>query len=150
MALFPQPTPGGPRPGHMIVCGDDALAERLAAELTTVYRERVTLVVPTMDGTGAVSPTRASVLFGRVQAAMNRAADAPGGSGAAPRILEAPLLTEPVLVEAGVRQAAALAPVHDDDATNIHAATWATSYGPVTGWSSPLPGRAWPSVDTYP
>ncbi len=130
MALFPQPTPGVPRPGHMIVCGDDALAERLAAELTTVYRERVTLVVPSSNLTGVTNPTRASALLGRMQAAMNRAADAPGGSGAAPRMLEAPVLTEAVLVEAGVREAAALALVHDDDATNIHAALAARRLNP--------------------
>jgi hypothetical protein len=52
MVLFPQPTRGVSRPGHMIVCGDDALAERLAAELTAVYRERVTLVVPAGHRTG--------------------------------------------------------------------------------------------------
>ncbi|OSC71066.1 hypothetical protein B5181_07755, partial [Streptomyces sp. 4F] len=31
---------------HMVVCGDDGLAHRLAAELRGVYREQVTLVVP--------------------------------------------------------------------------------------------------------
>ncbi|MER7184244.1 potassium transporter TrkA, partial [Streptomyces hyaluromycini] len=30
----------------MVVCGDDGLAHRLAAELRTVYGEQVTLVVP--------------------------------------------------------------------------------------------------------
>ncbi|MGD3109709.1 hypothetical protein [Streptomyces sp. YGL11-2] len=40
-----QPQLGSPTP-HMVVCGDDALAHRLAAELRDVYRERVTLVVP--------------------------------------------------------------------------------------------------------
>ncbi|WP_432193990.1 potassium channel family protein [Streptomyces sp. bgisy027] len=130
MALFAQPTPGEPRPGHMIVCGDDALAGRLAAELTTVYRERVTLVVPTMDSTGATNLTRASALLGRMQAVMNRTADAPGGSAAAPRMLEAPVITEAVLVEAGVREAAALALVHDDDAANIQAALAARRLNP--------------------
>ncbi|WP_443052381.1 potassium channel family protein [Streptomyces sp. NBC_00299] len=130
MALFPQPTPGVPPPGHMIVCGDDALAERLAAELTTVYRERVTLVVPTSNIQGAMNPTRSSALLGRMQAAMNRTADAPGGSEAAPRRLEAPVLTEAVLVEAGVREAAALALVHDDDAANIQAALAARRLNP--------------------
>ncbi|WUO00281.1 NAD-binding protein [Streptomyces sp. NBC_00299] len=114
----------------MIVCGDDALAERLAAELTTVYRERVTLVVPTSNIQGAMNPTRSSALLGRMQAAMNRTADAPGGSEAAPRRLEAPVLTEAVLVEAGVREAAALALVHDDDAANIQAALAARRLNP--------------------
>ncbi|WP_150130335.1 hypothetical protein, partial [Streptomyces sp. 150FB] len=32
--------------GHMIVCGDDTLAHRLAGELRDVYDEQVVLVVP--------------------------------------------------------------------------------------------------------
>ena len=67
MVLFPQPTRGVPQPGHMIVCGDDALAERLAAELTTVYRERVTLVVPTGHRTSPTGPARATTML-RLQA----------------------------------------------------------------------------------
>jgi hypothetical protein len=69
---FPQPARSVPRPGHMIVCGDDALAERLAAELATVYRERVTLVVPPARPSATTGRTRAASLLGRVQAAMNR------------------------------------------------------------------------------
>ncbi|MFF0598760.1 potassium channel family protein [Streptomyces antibioticus] len=114
----------------MIVCGDDALAERLAGELTTVYRERVTLVVPTSSGTDATNSTRAAALLGRMQAALTRTADATGGSGPAPRILETPVLTEAVLVEAGVREASALALVHDDDAANIQAALAARRLNP--------------------
>ncbi|MET9872360.1 potassium transporter TrkA, partial [Streptomyces sp. NPDC006386] len=42
--------PNQGRPGdtatHMIVCGDDGLAHRLAAELRGVYGEQVRLVVP--------------------------------------------------------------------------------------------------------
>ncbi|WP_432033942.1 potassium channel family protein [Streptomyces antibioticus] len=130
MALFLQPPPGVPRSGHMIVCGDDALAERLAGELTTVYRERVTLVVPTSSGTDATNATRAAALLGRMQAALGRTAGASGGSGPAPRILETPVLTEAVLVEAGVREASALALVHDDDAANIQAALAARRLNP--------------------
>ncbi|WP_159062270.1 hypothetical protein, partial [Streptomyces caniscabiei] len=45
--IGPGRQPGPPDPGaHMVVCGDDGLAHRLAAELRTVYREQVTLVVP--------------------------------------------------------------------------------------------------------
>lgn len=40
----------------MIVCGEDALAERLAAELTTVYGERVTLVAPPEQRNGSPPP----------------------------------------------------------------------------------------------
>ncbi len=131
MVLFPQPTRAVPQPGHMIVCGDDALAERLAAELTAVYRERVTLVVPAGRGTGSTEPARAVTMLGRVQAAVNRTTGpaADGGSDA-PLVLEAPTLTEAVLAEAGVREAAALALVHDDDEANIHAALSARRLNP--------------------
>ncbi|MGW0710847.1 NAD-binding protein [Streptomyces sp. NPDC002643] len=120
MTVFPQAARGVTVSGHMIVCGDDALAERLAAELTTVYRERVTLVVP---ASRRVAPTgggrgRASSLLGRVQTAMTRADGGPG----APRVLEAAEPDEGVLEEAGVRGAAALALVYDDDEANIRAA----------------------------
>ncbi|MFJ8533600.1 NAD-binding protein [Streptomyces sp. NPDC093591] len=111
----------------MIVCGDDALAERLADELTTVYRERVTLVVPNAQRTGvAAGWARASVLLDRMQAAMN------GGDGelGAPHVVEATALDEATLAEAGVREAAALALVHDDDETNIRAALAARRLNP--------------------
>lgn len=132
MALFPQPTPGTPPSRHMIVCGDDALAERLAAELTTVYRERVTLVVPAGQGTGPDRQAPAATPFGRVRAVMNRTADptADGNPGGAPRVVEAPELTETVLAEAGVREAAALALVHDDDEVNIRTALAARRLNP--------------------
>lgn len=124
MALLPQPARPVVRPGHMIVCGDDALAERLAAELASVYRERVTLVVP---GAPRSAPTAStSALYGRVQAAMRRG----GGNTHGPRVIQAPVLDEAALVEAGTREAAALALVHDDDETNIHAALAARRLNP--------------------
>ncbi|MEU0110293.1 NAD-binding protein [Streptomyces sp. NPDC006251] len=116
----------------MIVCGDDALAERLAAELATVYRERVTLVVPPSRRPGAgTGRTRAAALLGRVQATMNRAT-APAGSGdpATAHVVEAAELDEATLAEVGVREAAALALVHDDDETNIRAALAARRLNP--------------------
>src|SRR5690606_24401729 len=45
VSLPNQVLPGGPS-AHMVVCGDDGLAHRLAAELRGVYGEQVTLVVP--------------------------------------------------------------------------------------------------------
>ncbi len=71
--------PGPADPGaHMVVCGDDGLAHRLAAELRTVYREQVTLVVPPTARIAqrpVVGRTRtAAALFDRVTAAVNRAA----------------------------------------------------------------------------
>ncbi|MFD3378938.1 MULTISPECIES: NAD-binding protein [unclassified Streptomyces] len=162
----------------MVVCGDDALAHRLAAELRGVYGERVTLVVPSAEGTvrpPVVGRARASALLDRVSAAVTRAtanggiggngggssnsggtgegaagratvsltrgATSPRGTASAnrsaaseeprpARVLEAPVLTEAVLAEAGVEHAAALALVHDDDETNIRAALMARRLNP--------------------
>lgn len=78
------PVPGGRgRPAadagaHMVVCGDDGLAHRLAAELRTVYREQVTLVVPPTARIAqrpVVGRARtAASLLDRVTAVVNRAA----------------------------------------------------------------------------
>ncbi|MFD9865111.1 NAD-binding protein [Streptomyces alboflavus] len=119
----------------MIVCGDDALAERLAAELHGVYREAVTVVVPSArvgEGARAGSAGRAAAaLLGRMQAVVSRSARAPGGGSAQePQILEASGPDEATLVHAGVREAAALALVYDDDETNIHAALAARRLNP--------------------
>ncbi|WP_314410013.1 NAD-binding protein [Streptomyces sp. DSM 40484] len=136
----------------MVVCGDDALAHRLAAELRGVYGERVTLVVPSAERTArppVVGRARASTLLDRVSAAMGRAAagngvtgvtggDGSSGGGAgtgsegarAEQVLEAAVLTEAVLAEAGVEHADALALVHDDDETNIRAALMARRLNP--------------------
>ncbi|WP_250400040.1 potassium channel family protein [Streptomyces cellostaticus] len=131
MALIPQPPQGVPRAGHMIVCGDDALAERLAAELTTVYRERVTLVVPPTRTNGSPTTRRAAALVSRVQAVMNRAeTSAADQDPAAPHVIEAADPDEATLTAAAVRDAAALALVHDDDETNIHAALAARRLNP--------------------
>ncbi|MER7177769.1 NAD-binding protein, partial [Streptomyces mesophilus] len=118
----------------MVVCGDDALAQRLAGELREVYRGQVTLVVPPA---GSRSPLplsgreRAGVLLGRVSAALGRG---PAGTAPVPdegqRLVEAAELTDEVLAEAGVAQAAALALVYDDDETNIRAALAARRFNP--------------------
>lgn len=120
---------------HMVVCGDDGLAHRLAAELRGVYGEQVTLVVPPSDRSvrlPVVGRARATTtaLIDRVSAAVNRA----GGNGAEPvgtqQIVEAAEVTEAVLSEAGVERAAALALVYDDDETNIRAALTARRLNP--------------------
>ncbi|MDQ0845949.1 Trk K+ transport system NAD-binding subunit [Streptomyces sp. V1I6] len=127
--------------GHMIVCGDDALAHRLAGELREVYGERVTLVVPAAQASRSPElplsgRVRASALFGRMSAAMTRAVGttptAPGDTPPPdlPRVLETLELDEDVLLEAGVGRAAALALVHDDDETNIRAALAARRLNP--------------------
>ncbi|MET9507181.1 NAD-binding protein [Streptomyces flavidovirens] len=117
----------------MIVCGDDALAHRLAAELRDVYRERVVLVRP--GGGPALGPRlavpgqgRASALLGRVSAAMT--GTPPGPETADPATVEADEPTEAVLASAGVARAAALALVYDDDETNIRAALAARRLNP--------------------
>ncbi|MDF3300729.1 NAD-binding protein [Streptomyces tropicalis] len=144
----------------MVVCGDDGLAHRLAAELRGVYGEQVTLVVPPPERAGlppVVGRARgASALLDRmVSAAVNRAggngtnggsaANGNGGGGnangnggrngggtapGADRVVEAAEATEAVLASAGVERAAALALVYDDDETNIRAALTARRLNP--------------------
>lgn len=117
-------------PGRMVVCGDDALAERLAAELRELYRMRVTVVVPSLPGSadGTEGRARAASLLARMQAVVNRAADAE--TTPAVRVLQAPLLDEETLAEAGIAEADALALVHGDDETNIRAALAARRLNP--------------------
>ncbi|MEU6365351.1 NAD-binding protein [Streptomyces sp. NPDC046931] len=132
----------------MVVCGDDGLAHRLAAELRGVYDEQVTLVVPPATRVArqpVVGRARASALLDRVSAAVTRAAGngngAEGRGTGAPgtrvaqapghvRLLEASEASEGVLAEAGVERAAALALVYDDDETNIRAALTARRLNP--------------------
>ncbi|MEU6771882.1 NAD-binding protein [Streptomyces sp. NPDC046759] len=139
----------------MVVCGDDGLAHRLAAELRGVYGEQVTLVVPPNERTARPpvvgrSRSASAALFDRVvSAAVGRAGSMPGtgagstgtatgtgnggnsgNGGSAARVLEAAEITETVLAEAGVDRAAALALVFDDDETNIRAALTARRLNP--------------------
>ncbi|MGF0171197.1 NAD-binding protein [Streptomyces sp. Marseille-Q5077] len=122
----------------MVVCGDDGLAHRLAAELRGVYGEQVTLLVPPSERTvrtPVVGRARAAsaALLGAVTAAVNRAGGgAAGGSEPAGsiRVVEAPEATEAALADAGVERADALALVYDDDETNIRAALTARRLNP--------------------
>lgn len=129
----------------MVVAGDDALAHRLAAELRGVYGERVTLVVPPAQRgvqLPVVGRARATALFDRVSAAVNRASGNGNGGGTAAasgggdepsgseRVVEAAELTESALAFAGVERATALALVYDDDETNIRAALTARRLNP--------------------
>ncbi|MEV5354466.1 NAD(P)-binding protein [Streptomyces sp. NPDC052693] len=122
----------------MIVCGDDGLAHRLAAELRGVYGEQVTLVVPPSGRrvrqpvVGRARAASAALLDRFVNAAAGRAGTGPGGAEPAPaeQVLEAAELTEAVLGEAGADRAAALALVYDDDETNIRAALTARRLNP--------------------
>ncbi|MEV6763911.1 NAD-binding protein [Streptomyces sp. NPDC051105] len=134
----------------MVVCGDDGLAHRLAAELRVVYGEQVTLVVPPNvriarpPVVGRARAASAALLDRVVSAAVGRAGgngngngNGNGGTGPVPgegprgeRVLEAVEATETVLAEAGVERAAALALVYDDDETNIRAALTARRLNP--------------------
>ncbi|GGT13906.1 potassium channel family protein [Streptomyces griseoviridis] len=130
----------------MVVCGDDGLAHRLAAELRGVYGEQVTLVVPP-SGRRVRQPVvgraraASAALLDLVNAAVNRggtADPAGGGGGTGPGggpgggglEIEAGEPTEDVLAGAGVGRAAALALVYDDDETNIRAALTARRLNP--------------------
>ncbi|MHC8424171.1 NAD-binding protein [Streptomyces sp. NB004] len=117
----------------MVVCGDDGLAHRLAAELRGVYAEQVTLVVPP-SGRRVRQPVvgraraASAALRDMVSAAVNRTGN--GEQGGTARELEASEPTEDVLAEAGVERAGALALVYDDDETNIRAALTARRLNP--------------------
>lgn len=137
VSLLPNPALPGDPSAHMVVCGDDGLAHRLAAELRGVYREQVVLVVPPA-GRAARRPVAgraraaSAALLDRVVTAVNNRGNggsddtlAPGG-----RIVEAAEPTETVLAGAGVERAAALALVYDDDETNIRAALNARRLNP--------------------
>ncbi|MFJ5260918.1 NAD-binding protein [Streptomyces sp. NPDC088387] len=123
----------------MVVCGDDGLAQRLAAELRGVYGEQVTLVVP---ATGrrvrqpVVGRARAAsaALLDRMGAAVGRSAqNAPGAPPPDPsgdRVVQASEPNEAAFIEAGVDRATALALVYDDDETNVRAALTARRLNP--------------------
>ncbi|MFJ4470099.1 NAD-binding protein [Streptomyces sp. NPDC089424] len=128
----------------MVVCGDDGLAHRLAAELRGVYEEQVTLVAPPSERPvpqPVVGRARAAsaALLDRMVSAAGRAAgngtppngDSGSGSGSGGvRLVEAAEPSEAVLAEAGVERATALALVYDDDETNIRAALTARRLNP--------------------
>ncbi|MER5310808.1 NAD-binding protein [Streptomyces sp. NPDC002773] len=90
----------------MVVCGDDALAHRIAGELAEVYRQSVVLVAPAGGGPDVSAPRV------RVQHADRIPPD------------------EATLVEAGVRRAQALALLYEDDEVNMRAAFLARRLNP--------------------
>lgn len=117
----------------MVVCGDDGLARRLAAELQDVYREPVTLVVPAArEPQPAVGRRtgRGLGLLARVPVAQPRRAAAERGPLRDLRLVEAAEPDENVLAAAGVARAAALALVYEDDETNVRAALVARRLNP--------------------
>ncbi|MFJ4818261.1 NAD-binding protein [Streptomyces sp. NPDC088801] len=120
----------------MIVCGDDGLAHRLAAELRGVYAEQVTLVVPPSGRqvrrpvAGRARAASAALLDRVVSAAAGRAGTGGGEPAPIEQVVEAAEVTEAVLTEVGADRAAALALVYDDDETNIRAALTARRFNP--------------------
>ncbi len=143
MGSLPNQSPGPPgdAAAHMVVCGDDGLAHRLAAELRGVYGEQVTLVVPASERTVrppvVVRARSASALLDRVVTAAAGLTGNGGGAvtaaGEPPngiRLMEAAEPNEAALAGAGVERADALALVYDDDETNIRAALTARRLNP--------------------
>ncbi|MFI6659905.1 NAD-binding protein [Streptomyces sp. NPDC050523] len=120
----------------MVVCGDDGLAHRLAAELRGVYGEQVTLVVPPSERgvrtpvVGRARATTAALLDRVVNATVNRASGATAEPVGTAQLMAAAEPTEEALGAAGVERAAALALVYDDDETNIRAALTARRLNP--------------------
>jgi Trk K+ transport system NAD-binding subunit len=93
---------------HVIICGANALASRMAEELTARYGLAVTAIVPS-----------AAIGHGARMAAM------PGV-----RVLERAELTADALTAAGLPDARGLAIVHQDDLGNFHAALRAQELRP--------------------
>ena len=94
--------------GHLIVCGDDMLAFRVAQELTTRYRERVTAILPSKrQGQGPY---------------IDRL---PGA-----RVIERDELTSQAFTDAQITSARALALLRQDDVGNFHAALRARELNP--------------------
>ena len=84
---------------HFIVCGDGPLAYRTIEELTSRYREQVTVILPS-----------------RRRNSGPRISELPGVD-----VMERPDLTSEVFTEAGVASAQAVALLWQDDIANFHA-----------------------------
>jgi Trk K+ transport system NAD-binding subunit len=97
-----------PSGNHFIVCGDGPLAYRTIEELTSRYREQVTVILPS-----------------RRRNSGPRISELPGV-----HVLERPDLTTEVLTEAGVASAQAVALLWQDDIANFHAALRAQDLHP--------------------
>ncbi|MFD8590609.1 NAD-binding protein [Streptomyces sp. NPDC059637] len=97
----------------MVVCGDDALAYRLARELAGLYGEEVTVLVPSLRrGYGPWIAALADDSDGLVE------------------VLEVPGYDDAALLDAGVDRATALALTSEDDQENIHLALRARRLNP--------------------
>ncbi|MFD1830256.1 NAD-binding protein [Streptomyces desertarenae] len=108
--------PGDPahRTGHLVVCGDNSLAQRLVRELASVYGQQVTVVLPSLRG-GDQGPQIAALV---------------GDPRLDVRAVQAQVPDEAALREAGIEHAAALALTSGDDQLNIHTALRARRINP--------------------
>ena len=98
--------------GHMIVCGDDALTHRLALDLIHLYRERVTLIIPSLDQGHGSQLAALATEDGSVSIIAGRGPD------------------ETTLLAARIRDATALALTMDDDSAVTQAALLAQGLNP--------------------
>ncbi|MFF5970767.1 NAD-binding protein [Streptomyces sp. NPDC012769] len=105
--------------GHMVVCGDDGLAHRLADELRDVYRQRVVLVVPDEVEVRLATDT------GPTTEDTTR-----GGTFVPVQVIMSPAPTKEALLRAGADRATALALLYEDDETNLRAALAARRLSP--------------------
>jgi Trk K+ transport system NAD-binding subunit len=96
------------RGDHLIVCGDGPLAYRITEELTSRYRERVTVVLPSRRRH-----------YGPQISALPRV-----------RVLEYPELSSQAFTDADVRSARAVAVLWQDDVGNLHAGLRAHELNP--------------------
>lgn len=98
----------------MVVCGDNALAQRLAKELALVYGQRVTVVLPSLRG-GDHGPQIAELV---------------GDESVRVSAVEAQVPDDAALQRAGIEHAYALALTSGDDQLNIHIALRARRINP--------------------
>ncbi|WP_309251069.1 NAD-binding protein [Streptomyces sp. Amel2xB2] len=100
--------------GHMVVCGDNALAQRVTKELASVYRQHVTVVLPSLRG-GSHGPQIAGLA---------------GRRGMSVETVEARVPDDHALIQAGIERASALALTSGDDQLNIYIALRARRINP--------------------
>jgi Trk K+ transport system NAD-binding subunit len=106
--ILPMPSP--PQSGnHFIVCGDGQLAYRITEELTSRYREQVTVILPSRRRS---SGPRISAL--------------PGVT-----VLERAELSDEAFTDAGIASARAVALLWQEDIDNFHAALRAQDLSPA-------------------
>ena len=101
-----------PDVGHMIVCGGDSLTHRLALDLIHLYRERVTLIIPSLTEGHGPQLAALATEDGSVAVIAGRGPD------------------ETTLIAAGVHHATALALTMDDDSAVTQAALLAQGLNP--------------------